>query len=1608
MVLNQARLHKKIFWNFDLFNFLRYINNLGIIYVQVNMYSFKLKDILMFLLVIMVLVVLFVSFDSGELFQQIDTNITEKEILELECNTYGITMICESLIDIDDIELILPKYITLKTPHTIQEIKNDSIGVTFSSTTEQIEIIKIKLNKTNRLEFEIPLMSYGTFEIIIGGKINKINYTSYISPETTYSEEETGKKLNITKTPKGWTQDSKIFTDHALYRDNEIIFSVEVNDLQEIMISFDLSEDSTVEFGNLYVWKNDAWIESDYKLTVESPTYFKQEYNWFDRTKQNEKFNISITGDKGFSALMDPDISACSILNSAGATYTLTADIIDSTSDICIDISANDVTLDCQGHTINAWDGIMGNTAIRVYRGSSTDTNVTIKNCILTDWLSYGVFLRYANKNRIQNVTANSNNRGIYLMDSSSYNNLSNITANSNTATGLYISWNTGYNQITNITMISNSWVGIVFHGSDYNNITNAIIANSETNGIRMLGGNNNIISNTTVSNTGTYGIYVDGLQNTFYNNFFNNTNNIDFNGGALNNWNTTKQLSTNIVGKGYIGGNYWGAPDLSGFSDTCLDITGDDICDSSYTIGILNIDYLPLTLNLSPTVYGWLNVTLSDPIPNVNTYWIQNQTYEVFATVICEGDVGAICGDIEGIIRYNVSSSTPDTEISSLVNTIPFYTIDMSDFWKTETVDSLGVVGRFTSLALDSNYYPHITYYDDTADDLRYIKWNGSDWIGEINQTGPDRVDTENGAGFRTTSIALDSNGYPHIGYAFENSDLRYVKWNGSDWIGEVNQTGPDSIESGGNYDWSVSLALDSNDYPHISYEEGTPLDSLKYVKWNGSAWIGEINQTGPDRLDINIVDNSLVLDSNGYPHIGYGVGNGLRYMKWNGSDWIGEVNQTGPDDVDITINYKRYVSLDLDSNEYPHMSYSGYDAPLKYARWDGVSWQSETVDASSETRQDTSLALDSNDYPHISYHDNIWRDLRYVRWNGSKWLGQINQTGFDEVDTDGYKGMYSSLVLDSNDYPHVSYNDWAGAEDLKYAVWLGENLQSCGILNVGEFCQLNWTVEVTGDMGAVWAIDVNVSSDVFEVESNDTDDAIIVIYGGDLQIMIESPQNQTYNTESVWFNVTLNEPGSGCEYSRDGLPMVAMLDDNSTHFYIQSPVLGEGQHSIFFNCTDLSSVMETSSTEYFTVDTIGPQITIQSPSNSTYITNPWFNVTLDESGLLCSYSLDGALYVGMSSDNDIDFYNLSSVSDGSHSIRFSCTDLASNINTTDLIYFTLDTTGPQITVNSPLNPIYTTQIVLFNITAIDFSGIDWCGYSLNGSVNVTMPVESSDTFYVFNNTVSKASYEVVFYCNNSNGVMNNTDPILFNVLYECMFDTECMVDYSCVSNVCTLLECTDYCTNSTDLVCHSACDGKNGCDFADDDIKTFCDGKSYGQWFDYGGGQVINCCEGAPTTSYDPDVIYAGLNPLTVALGDVADVVVSIRNRNDFEDTFTVSLESASNLKYWSWFATHKNDEARMSMDVSFKPYEQKFISLKVLGATDGCFKGSSSLGVKVNTSFGKSEKEYIEVCMVPSKTSRSSSRNVPELSGVGFVVLVLMSLIVYYKYNSRYNKK
>ena len=319
---------------------------------------------------------------------------------------------------------------------------------------------------------------------------------------------------------------------------------------------------------------------------------------------------------------------------------------------------------------------------------------------------------------------------------------------------------------------------------------------------------------------------------------------------------------------------------------------------------------------------------------------------------------------------------------------------------WDIQTVDGNATygVGRYSSsLDIDDYKRPHISYYDEEYDNLRYAKWDGIQWlISQIDETG--NVGQHN-------SIKLDAKNQPHISYHdLSNGDLKYAHFNGLSWNTET-------LETSGTIGKFTSIAVDEENYPHISYFYSTNFD-LKYAYYNGSSWTTVVvESTG------NIGSyTSLALNSTGHPHLlHYDSDNSrLKHAFYDGSSW----NTTTIIDESST-NVGHDTSLAVDANDKLHASY--YDitnTSLKYAYYDGSSWNTETVDNSASVGKYTSIALDSNNNPHISYYDETNKNLKYAYYDGSNW-------NIETVDNTTNVGEYTSIALDKYDNVYISYYD-------------------------------------------------------------------------------------------------------------------------------------------------------------------------------------------------------------------------------------------------------------------------------------------------------------------------------------------------------------------------------------------------------------------------------------------------------------------------------------------------------------------------------------------------------------------------------------------------------
>ena len=237
---------------------------------------------------------------------------------------------------------------------------------------------------------------------------------------------------------------------------------------------------------------------------------------------------------------------------------------------------------------------------------------------------------------------------------------------------------------------------------------------------------------------------------------------------------------------------------------------------------------------------------------------------------------------------------------------------------WKFEVVDMEGNVGFCSCIKLDSKGRPHISYYDNSLEAIRYAFKTNSEWKKFIVDRG-----IWGGGKWEAaidTSLALDSQGRPHIAYFDQcNLDLKYAFWNGLEWKIQT-------VESRGEVGMKPSLALDKKDRVYIAYKDATTqtlkLASLIKGKWK----IQVVDKNG--RLP------SIKIDKQGNPHIAYiaGPGQHLKYAYWTGTRW--KIETVERQRLGWSTHYVEKLSLALDKEDKPYISYyDGNEQDLKCA---------------------------------------------------------------------------------------------------------------------------------------------------------------------------------------------------------------------------------------------------------------------------------------------------------------------------------------------------------------------------------------------------------------------------------------------------------------------------------------------------------------------------------------------------------------------------------------------------------------------------------------------------------------------------------------------------
>lgn len=501
---------------------------------------------------------------------------------------------------------------------------------------------------------------------------------------------------------------------------------------------------------------------------------------------------------------------------------------------------------------------------------------------------------------------------------------------------------------------------------------------------------------------------------------------------------------------------------------------------------------------------------------------------------------------------------------------------------WQVQLIDARGDAGLAPSLALDANGYPHISYGrlfqdpDDTVSYLHYARWDGVRWHSEF-------VDNS----VYHTAIALDAGGNPHIAYTNGPGNmLRYAVWDGATWqVQDVDQVPfPQTMALG-------SLALDANNRAHISYNtfnNASPNpELLKYAHWDGTAWQLQTVETGL------VYDSTLVLDSSGSPHLSYAFREAfdtyvLKYAVWDGATWQTDILDGEVDNTGVFV-----ISFALDATDNPHIGYvlddfAGDDL-LKYTYWNGATWQSQIITSVDSDYKivDVSLDVDTAVNPHLVYYlsdppaGGHW--IQHSYWDGVSWQTETLDGG-DATTT--FRDQLVAMALDTADNLHTAYYA-PGYEDLRYVTWATNwqirTLPETGTVETPAIA-VNNAVPAIGyykpDSGQVklatwdepWVLN---PVDFVSAPVNDLAVAAgpqyehISYYDADNQRLLYSYWNGV-----AWTTEVVDEAGNVGRYNDlmlagnvDGSPWIAYWDDTALRIKLARPVINSVLWDIFPN---------------------------------------------------------------------------------------------------------------------------------------------------------------------------------------------------------------------------------------------------------------------------------------------------------------------------------------------------------------------------------------------------------------------------------------------------------
>ena len=178
--------------------------------------------------------------------------------------------------------------------------------------------------------------------------------------------------------------------------------------------------------------------------------------------------------------------------------------------------------------------------------------------------------------------------------------------------------------------------------------------------------------------------------------------------------------------------------------------------------------------------------------------------------------------------------------------------------------MDSGGDVGQYTAIAIGTDGLPVVSYYDATNGNLKVAKCVNAECTGTATITTVD----SGGVVGQYTAIAIGTDGLPVVSYYdATNGDLKVAKCVNVACTGSATIT---TVDSGGNVGSDTAIRIGTDGFPVVSYLDGTNAN-LKVAKCVNAACTGSATITAVDSGGFVGYFTAIAIGTDGLPVVSY-----------------------------------------------------------------------------------------------------------------------------------------------------------------------------------------------------------------------------------------------------------------------------------------------------------------------------------------------------------------------------------------------------------------------------------------------------------------------------------------------------------------------------------------------------------------------------------------------------------------------------------------------------------------------------------------------------------------------------------------------------------------